>query len=72
MRAGNSIHQPIGSELEEGPNPSDCVRSGDLTWETQELEVQNIVEDDFQDLLSGVHWGVRILTGIDSTWLNLD
>lgn len=55
MRAGNSFHQPIGSELEEGPNPSDCVRSGDLTWETQELEVQNIVEDDFQDLLSGVH-----------------
>ena len=55
MRAGNSFRQPIGSELEEGPNPSDCVRSGDLTWETQELEVENIVEDDFQDLLSGVH-----------------
>ena len=61
MRAGNSIHPPIGSELEEGPNPSDCVRSGDLTWETQELEVQNIVEDDFQDLLSKCSLGRKNL-----------
>ena len=71
MRAGNSFYQPIGSQLDEGPNPSECVRSGDLTWETQELDVQNIVEDNFQDLLSDAHSAGRILTGID-TWLNLD
>ena len=61
MRCWYISHQPIGAELQEGLNPPDCVHSGDLTWETQELEVQNIVEDDFQDLLSDNHSGVENL-----------